>query len=107
MGGYTLGFVRYQGMGGYTHIRYLGWVGIPIFGHWYTHIWSIACRVHNSSEKVYKEERNRQSVTLSFSLRSKQLLRRLKKAKKISEEEERYFCDGCLCLFTFTSDGCL
>ena len=52
----------------------------------YTHIRSISCRVHNSREKVYKEKRNRQSVTLSFSQRSKQLG---KEGADEDEEEKR------------------
>ena len=63
------------GMGGYTHIWSLGMGG-------YTHIRAISCRVQSSSERVYKEERNRQSVTLSFSLRSKQLQRRRRRRRR-------------------------
>ena len=63
MGGYPLASFGPQGMGGY-----------PLFGPQgmggYTHIRAFSCRVQRSREKVYKEKRDRQSVTLSYSLRS-------------------------------------
>ena len=77
MGGYPLASFDSQGMGGYPYLPHMGWVGIPYFVHrgWV----SISILGHfrvvcnDRAKKVYKEKRDRQSVTLSYSLRSKEV----------------------------------
>ena len=79
MGGYPLASFGPQGMGGY-----------PLFGPQgmggYTHIRAFSCRVQRSREKVYKEKRDRQSVTLSYSLRSIEVLQEGEETKNQKEK---------------------